>query len=157
MGHLERPQVDSWLLGAVQPELKTAGVTVNWGTVPAVTSATTLPGGFVLLAGGKYLRFGQVLAVITGSGKYGPYDPAATDGRQLLARGKCYILNETTIDGRPTGRRGSPSDHPAVLEGGAVWRDRLLATDGAPSLAVGPNLANLEAALPRLRYITWPG
>jgi hypothetical protein len=39
-----------------------------------------------------------------------------------------------------------------VLEGGLVWKARLLATTGAASLAAGPTFANLEAALPRLRY-----
>jgi hypothetical protein len=30
----------------------------------------------------------------TASGKYGPYDSAATDGRQTLTRGECFILDE---------------------------------------------------------------
>ena len=39
------------------------------------------------------------------------------------------------------------SAHPPVLEGGLVWKDRILA-GGANQMT----FANLEAALPRLRY-----
>jgi hypothetical protein len=136
------------------PEWKTGGVTIDWATVAAVSgSDATLDDGTVVKVGQKYLRYGQVLTYITASGKYGPYDAAATDGRQTLARGRCSILNETVLENGPLpGLPAPPSDHPAVLEGGLVWRTRLLATTGTASLAAGPTFTALEGALPRLRY-----
>jgi hypothetical protein len=110
------------------PQL-TAANTFTGGTTPTVTVATTTPGN-------------------AAGGKYGPYDPAATDGRQTLARGACFILNKTM---RELWERSS--DHPPVLYGGLVFRGRLLATAGTHSLAAGPTFAELEAAFPRLAYV----
>lgn len=89
-----------------------------------------------------------------GSGKFGPYDPAATDGRQTLARGNVFILNETLLESGfdPTIGAGRATDHPGVIEGGKVWKGRILATAGTASLAAGPTYANLETAMPRLTY-----
>lgn len=42
----------------------------------------------------KLIPNGTVLGRITASGKYGPYDPAASDGRQTAAR---FAFNDTSI------------------------------------------------------------
>jgi hypothetical protein len=138
------------------PEMKHGGVTVDWAaTVTAVAGAdVTWLDSFVVKIGEKGLRYGQVLTLITsvvgGSviGKYGPYDPAATDGRQTLTRGSCFLVNESIHENM------NASDHPPVLEGGLVYASRLIQSGvGAASLAAGPTLANLLAAFPRLRLV----
>lgn len=87
-------------------------------------------------------------------GKYGPYDPNATDGRQTLSRGNCFINNRTVkehglIDGVST---NMATDHPQVFDGGTVWKERVLMTTGAHSLAAGPTVTEFEAAFPRIAY-----
>lgn len=87
------------------------------------------------------------------SGKYGPYDPSATDGRQTLSRGKCFILNRTVKEeGYGEAINTSETDHPQVFDGGTVWKDRILMTTGTNSLAAGPTVTNFEAAFPRVAY-----
>jgi hypothetical protein len=133
-----------------RPEMKHAGLTIDWTTVAAVAgSDVTLLDGVVVKVGEKYIRYGQVLSLITASGKYGPYDPAAADGRQLApTRGECYIANETIKEDEIA------SDFPPVLEGGRVFLARIIqAGAGAASLAAGPTLANLLAGFPRLRLV----
>jgi hypothetical protein len=132
-----------------RPEMKTAGVTIDWDTVTAVSGAdATYLDGVVVAIGEKALRYGQVLTKITASGKYGPYDPAAADGREAApANGSAFIVNETIR------QDDLGSDHPPALEGGKVFANRVIATTGAASLANGPTWANLLAAMPRLQRV----
>jgi hypothetical protein len=132
-----------------RPEMKTAGVTIDWSTVAAVSgSDVTSLDGVVVKIGEKYLRYGQVITRITASGKFGPYDFAAADGRQLVVNGDCFILNESVRELDIT------SDHPPALEGGKVFLNRVIQSGVAThSLALGPNFAELMAAMPRLRLI----
>ena len=88
-------------------------------------------------------------------GKFGPYDPAATDGRQTLTRGEAFILDETWLyypSGSPM--TSAPNDFiGGVFEGGDVWFDHLLQSGvAAHSLAAGPTLAEFEAVFPRVSY-----
>ena len=124
------------------------GITVDWSTVAAVSgSDAVLNDGVTVKVGSKYLRYGQLLTKITASGKYGPYDPAAADGRQTLARGSAWLVNRTVVDNDPKG------DYPEVIDGGTVWFSRLIQVGtGTASLAAGPTLANLEATFPKLNY-----
>jgi hypothetical protein len=92
------------------------------GTSPTVTPATTTAGA--------------------GTGLFGPIDTSATDGRQALERGNCYIQNETVLMSE------LGSDHIPVFEGGLVWAARLLVGE-----ANQPTLANLLTALPMLRLV----
>lgn len=136
------------------PEYKTGGITIDWTTVAAVGSDTTLPDGGVVLSGQKYLRYGQVMTKITASGKFGPYDSAAADGRQLLARGDCVIIDETMTEFASgySGFSARQDQVGNVFDGGEVYIDRVLNSGvGAASLAAGPTLANLLAAFPRLK------
>ncbi len=107
--------------------------TFTGGTAPAVTLATTTAGS-------------------AGGGKFGPYDPAATDGRQTLVRGECYILDESVLEEGFLALAPGATDHPAVVEGGLLWKARILMTLGAASLATGPTVTNFETAFPRVRY-----
>jgi hypothetical protein len=113
------------------PQL-TSTNTFTGGTTPSVTHATGTAG--------------------TGNGYYGPYDPTATDGRQTLSRGDCYIVNETVLQSPDIGWGVVDTDHPAVFDGGKAWKERLIATAGTHSLEDGPTLTELEAAFPRLSY-----
>ncbi|MGH9763688.1 MAG: head decoration protein [Blastocatellia bacterium] len=126
-----------------QPEMKAGGITVDWNTVPVVNAGadTTWDDGIVVPAGTKALRYGTVLTQITASGMWGPCDTTAVDGRQAGARGTVFLLDRSVLEDEVK------SMYPPVLEGGLVWKDRILA-GGANQMT----FANLEAALPRLRY-----
>jgi hypothetical protein len=132
-----------------RPLWKHVGVTVDWSTVAAVSgSDVTYLDGVLVAVGEKALRYGQVLTKITASGKYGPYDPGAADGRQTLTVGECFFLNETVREDELA------SDHPAVCYGGLCFLSRILNTGGgAHTLAGGPTLAELLAAFPQLEPV----
>lgn len=197
------------------PEWKAGGVTIDWATIPAVATDTTLVDLNVIKAGYRGLQFGAILAKITASGKYGPWSPTkadttvngatvvgaltmvltsganlipgdvltldtagqqetavvlsvatntvtftapltkthadtvavvkANDGRQTLTPGEVCVLNASVLQSAPNVLAPGATDHPAVLVGGKVWRDRL-AVGGTNQ----PTLAALIAALPRL-------
>lgn len=134
-------------------QFKVGGITLDFSTFTAAGSDTTLADQTKVLAGEKYARFGQIFCEITASGKYGPYDPAASDGRQTLTRGKCCINNRTIKEnGFGANINISATDHPQVFDGGTVWKARLIITTGSASLANGPTVANFETAFPRIAY-----
>jgi hypothetical protein len=81
----------------------------------------------------------------TGTGKYGPYDNTATDGRQVITEPGRAWLNVRTVK-----ENDLKSECPAVVCGGQVYRKRVKATDGVHSLAAGPTWAELMAVMPRL-------
>lgn len=119
------------------------------GNVTALTTtAASLTGG----AGTA------TVATATGgdaTGTYGPYSSAATDGRQNLTRGYCYILNETVTELGPLGLGEIASSHPGVFDGGRVWRARLK-IGGANVTSIGgnqPSVATFETAFPRIAYV----
>jgi hypothetical protein len=95
----------------------------------------------------------------TTSGKFGPYDPTATDGRAVISRGNAYILDETWLyypAGATFAGLGSPDTIGGVFEGGLIWFDRVLMattfSGGSASLAAGPTQAQFEAAFPNVLY-----
>lgn len=139
--------------------LTTAATSTNTLGGTAQVAAQTFPDDTVLAAGQKGLRYGQILtritSVVLGSkvGYYGPYDPAATDGRQTLARGECFILNRTVLQNNPIGLNVHNPDNPAVFDGGRAWKARILMTTGAHSLAAGPTVAEFETAFPDITYV----
>lgn len=118
-------------LGATTVAASGAGLT--GGTSPSATVGQNAPGGDV--------------------GYYGPYDPAALDGRQLLTRSECFILNRTVLQQNPLGLNVHNADNPAVFDGGRAWKARILMTTGAHSLAAGPTVAEFEAAFPDITYV----
>lgn len=140
------------------PEWKAGGVTIDWATVAAVAGTdVTLLDNQVVKVGEKALRYGVVLTKITASGKFGPFDTAATDGRQTLTRGECYVVNTTTREIEPLKALGASlaTDHPGVIEGGLVWYAKLLIGSAVNELGgpAGPTVANFNAAFPRMRYV----
>lgn len=107
------------------------------------------------------LTGGASTAVVTtgtagaGTGVYGPYDSGATDGRQTLARGHCYILNETVLQTGAQGLASVATDNPAVFDGGLVWKARLkIGALNPVYLGAGnqPTVAAFETAFPRISY-----
>lgn len=91
---------------------------------------------------------------VAGGGKYGPFDPSATDGRQTLSRGACFILDETVLEENIMGTAygNKPTDHVGGFDGGMVFKERILMTTGTHSLAAGPTVTAFEAAFPRISY-----
>lgn len=88
------------------------------------------------------------------SGTYGPFASNATDGRQTLARGRCFILNETVTETGPLGLALQAADHPGVFDGGLVWRERLKVGGDNPVSIGGsqPSESAFETAFPRISY-----
>jgi len=115
--------------------------------VAAVSGAdVTLDDGVTIKIGEKYLRYGQVLCMVSATGKYAPYDFAASNGQETCRAGECFVLNSTVKE------NDMKSDHAGVaIYGGPVWKARLKATAGTHSLANGPTYTELLAALPRLQ------
>lgn len=135
-----------------QVDWKPGGVTIDWATVTAAAGDTTLADGTIVPSGQKGIQFGTILTKITSGGKFGPYASGASDGRQTLTRGACYILNETVLQ-YPAGV-GMPgqgaTDHPAVFDGGLVWKARLGIDAGGTTTK--PSTAAFETAFPRISY-----
>lgn len=123
----------------------------SMGNVAAITADATD------LTGGVGDTFAITITTTTGGtstgDKYGPYDPAATDGRQSLNRGDCYILNRTVKEtGQVASLNNTVTDHPQVGDGGTLWKQRILMTTGTHSLAAGPTVTEFQAAFPRVAY-----
>jgi hypothetical protein len=129
------------------PYIYTVTFARHFGDVPQFTSTNDFGGGTT-----PTVTHGTSTAG-TGNGKFGPYDPNATDGRQTLSRGDCYILNKTVVQNNPVGLNVHNSDNPAVFESGRVFKSRLLMTSGAHALAAGPTVAEFEAAFPGVQYV----
>lgn len=132
-----------------RPLAKVGGVTIDWSTVTAVSgSDVTVNDGVVVKIGEKYLRMGQVVCLITSSGLYGPYDPAAGDGRQTLAIGKAFVLNRAALAAEPK------DDYPEAIYGGQMWYARLVQSLAAThTLALGPTLAEFQATFPQAQLV----
>jgi hypothetical protein len=131
---------------------KVGGITMDWATVPAVTgSDVVLLNGTVIKVGEKYLPMGTIVSKITVSGKYGPARTNAADGREVLTRSECFLLNEDISENAPasTGAivQGMPSDHPPVFDGGTIWKS-LLKVGGTNEVT----LANFLIAFPAIDF-----
>jgi hypothetical protein len=134
------------------PEWFPGGPTIDWSTVAALGADKTFADVGLVPAGKKALGMGQFMTQITASGKYGPYDPAASDGRQTITIGKCFVLNNTVLELNPAGLTTHDNVHRGGVDGGRVWEERLIQSGTAThTLALGPTRAELLAALPRLK------
>lgn len=130
------------LADGADADWKTGGATLDWNTVQAANTDTTLPDGEVIPSGVKFIRYGETIARISASGKFGPHRTDANDGRQTLTAGDCYLQNRTIRED------DEDTDFAQCFDGGRVWEARLMvgATGGLPTLA------QLKAAFPRLSY-----
>jgi len=115
------------------PKAKAGGVTMDWTTVPAVAgSAITYEDGVTVGVGQKALRYGSVIYRIPATGLYGLADNATA-----LVFGETYLVNETVLE------EDRNSNHPAAIDGGRVFRDRIKAGG-----ATEPTLAAVHEAVP---------
>lgn len=135
-------------ISATGGALGTAAVVVNFATfIPLGTvNAGSLTGGTVTVA--------QTTAGTTG-GYFGPFDPAASDGRQSLNRGDCFVLDQTYLQYGIAGSGIAASNDQIgnAIEGGLIFIDRVIqAGTGTHSLAAGPTLAEFTAAFPSFRF-----
>ena len=137
-------------------EWKAGSITIDWSTVAAVSGSDLVLAADQLTVpiGQKVLVLGQVMCEITATGLYGPYDPAATGtGREAPVNGKCGILNMTVLQNGVLGITAGNTDNMNLIEGGRVWYARIRQSVAAThTLALGPTLAELQAALPRLQF-----
>jgi hypothetical protein len=146
------------ILAAIQAVLAPGqAVSSSGGILPA--AVTLVFGTFfpIVTVNGALLTGGTVTPAVTvvgaTGGYFGPYDPAASDGRQTLARGDCFILDELVTQ-YVTGSNmlGATNDQiGGLIEGGGVYIDRVMHSGAAAaSLALGPTLANLRTAFPSI-------
>jgi hypothetical protein len=150
------------ILAAIQAVLgpgqaaSSSGGPLNTTPVPVVfgTAMTTMVINNGTLAGGT------VTVAVTNAGAttgyFGPYDPAASDGRQNLDRGECYILDETVLQYSAGGAAFGVSNDQvgSLIEGGDVFIDRVLHSGAAThTLAAGPTLAEITTAFPRVSFV----
>jgi hypothetical protein len=123
------------LLNTVIPTFTLGTNGLTGGTTPAVAFATS--------AGAN-------------SGKFGPFDPGASDGRQTLAAGNCFIANTTVVQAGivfPGFTTVNTDQVGEAIFGGRVWRNRIIANTSAASLAAGPLFSALLPVLPRLQLV----
>jgi hypothetical protein len=105
----------------------------NLGNIAAVTVDSAS------LTGATLVSIATSTQGVVGGEKYGAYASGATDGRQTLTRGECYILNKTVLQSY------EESDHPDVIYGGIVYKSRI--TD----IATNPSWANILTAFPQIQ------
>jgi hypothetical protein len=126
-------------------------ITFERGTGNVTNLTTTV----IDLAGGAATAVVTTGTAGSGTGLYGPYDSAVSDGRQTLSRGHCFILNETVLQTGAMGLVGVASDNPAVFGGGLVWKARLKIGGVNPAyLGTGnqPTVSAFETAFPDIQY-----
>jgi hypothetical protein len=150
---LEKTGIPINIVADGRPVWGMIGKTIDWTTVTPLASAYTDQSGISLPAGVKMLRFGQPMCTITASGLIGPFDPAASDGRQNPPTYQTGgLLNETIIQNGLLGITTFNDTNVGLIVGGYVYIDRVIQSGtAAHSLAAGPTLAELMAGLPDLR------
>lgn len=124
------------------------------GTVVTTGSGASLTGGTAPLAPTitSNLAGGQ-------TGAFGPYLSSATDGRQSLNRGDCYILDETWLDYPAPAFGQSGTAHPAVFDGGAIDINKIVLSGGQGTNSLpagypaGPSLSAFLTAFPAIRPV----
>jgi hypothetical protein len=119
------------------------------GTMSVALGTNSLTGGT-----SPTVTIGASIASGNTRGYFGPYDPNATDGRQNLNRGDCFILDETILQYSTGASTLGPSNDQigSLIDGGDVFIDRVLhAGTGTHTLAAGPTLAEVLAAFPLLK------
>lgn len=107
-----------------------------------VEGEATLLDGTVVAVGDKYIELGTLMTKITATGKFGPANTTASDGREIVTnavRGNCFILDRPMVKSIHDDVTGN------LYDAGIAFFDRLqlgAAYTGAPTEA------NLEAMLP---------
>lgn len=167
-------------------KFKAGGMTIDWPSIPAcpanggtyygqtvANGQVTFEDGVVVKTGEKALRYGTVVmydsaldtASVVDGDPNGAYRPALTG--DTLKKSETFVINETVLE------EDTYSNHVGGLEGGRLWRARMVKSDttvadnaaiaGDQSEAavatydsvgggVPPTLAQIEAVLP---LVTW--
>lgn len=120
--------------------------TVAVSRAGASVGAATLASGQVVPDSVKYIELGTIMTRITASGKFGPADTSASDGREIVTnavRGDCFVLDRdilyTDLDSDHTGE---------VFDSGTVFKSRLKI--GGTNQ---PTEANVETMLPGITFL----
>lgn len=152
---------DDSIVAGADPKYLMVGMTIVWDLVIATVAQVTLPTGQVIQTGRKFLRYGQVMVRIqTGAnkGKFGPFDPAAADGRTAanFRPNEVGIVERTILLGGYDNRNIRDDEHKGLIVGGPVYRGAILYTPngGAASVATGPLEDDLYKGMPTLELIT---
>jgi hypothetical protein len=150
------------------PKYKAGGITVDWPSIPAcpangntyygVTVANgqaEFEDGVIVKVGEKAIRYGSILmydatldtaSVIDGDPN-GAYRLALTG--DTLARSQTFIVNETWLE------EDASSNHIGVMDGGRMWRARIVKSDTtvADNAAVAGDQSEAAVAV----YVTGGG
>lgn len=172
------------------PVAKIAGIQVGWAGVKALAAARTFKDSDSVEADEKFLRYGTLMARVTAAsagtlaidpaivGKFVPFsgggaagDYTSYNGDATMAvsilEGDVFILNRSVHE------NDVASDHPEAIDGGRIYKRRLLvtgygdgivtysdyATDLADIAALGfdaegiPSAVNFKAALPQVYFV----
>jgi hypothetical protein len=123
-----------------RPKAKAGGVTIAWAAVPALSAAYTFKWNDAALISEKVIRYGTILCRITAAtdgtevGKFMPYMATPGGGRTLgQGLGDAFILNETVHE------NDRKSDHPTALDGGRMYKRRLLVVGYGDGTETGAN------------------
>lgn len=149
-GQLGRPVST---IASGRPRYKTGGITICYPVITALGADTTVQAeGRTYKAGDKLVRFGTIMCKITsvvGSsvvGQYGPYASGATDGRQTLTRGECFILDHSISQLADLASDITGAVYDSVPDG-QVYMDRI-ASDGTNGVSTNPAKAAILTAFP---------
>jgi len=137
------------------PKYKAGGITVNWASIPAcpanagtyygqtvANGQVTFEDGVVVKTGEKAIRYGSVMmfdstldiASVVDGDPNGGYRLALTG--DTLKRSQTFLVNETWLE------EDYNSNHIGVMDGGRMWRARLVKSD---TTVAGTNATNGEA------------
>lgn len=154
------------------PVAKVAGVRLAWGAIPAVAAARVFKDADTVDAGEKFVRYGTIICRITAAtdatevGKFMPYMALPGGGRTLSTEeGDVFLVNRSVRENDVL------SDHAEALDGGRMYKRRLLvvgygdgtggypdaATDAADLTALGITAfvaATFKTALPQIYFVT---
>lgn len=126
----------------------------------SIGTVTTTANGASLTGAGA-----QPTATVTSNlaggqtGAFGPYLSSATDGRQSLNRGDCYILDSTWRDTPNLAFPNQGTAHPPVFDGGRIDIKKMVLSTGQGSNALpagypaGPTLSAFLAAFPAVTVV----
>lgn len=121
------------------------------GTVTIALGTNALTGGTT-----PSVAIGASLTTGSTRGEFGPYDSSASDGRQSLNRGDCFVLDETLLQyGSGSSLLSASNDQVGgAIEGGDIFIDRVLQSGSAShSLAAGPTLSEFSTAFPLFTFV----
>ncbi|MCG9895424.1 MAG: hypothetical protein MH204_08120 [Fimbriimonadaceae bacterium] len=125
--------------------ISATGATVAVVQEGSAVGELSLFDGTKVKAGDKVIPAGTVISKITSSGRYGPADTSASDGRQVvtaLAKGSSYLVTKHIIQSEGHEIVGG------LLEAGTVFRNRL-AIGGTNQ----PTEANFVAMFPAIHFV----